>query len=267
MNVVNYFSVDENESKNILRIDTEAVSGRTLRHNQFSPVRRICARLESLPAFLCGLFFGVSGMARQQGDIIGRRFTRLVVLGRIGWANCLVRCDCGTVKVVRVDNLQTRNTVSCGCANLERVRAPRKGPRLRATMPEYAVWVGMHQRCSNPRREGYHNYGGRGIKVCCRWKEYEAFIEDMGRRPSPQHSLNRKDNDGNYEPGNVEWALAKQQARNTRANTWLEMDGLRCTLVEWAERLGINATTISARLKYGWSVKRALSTPVRKNKP
>lgn len=132
--------------------------------------------------------------------------------------------------------------------------------------PEYCVWDAMKQRCLNPRQKNYSSYGGRGIKVCERWLKFDAFIADMGRRPSKRHTLDRIDNDGDYEPGNCRWAMRKVQQRNRRANHVITLHGLSATLVEWSERTGISDKIISARIhNSGWTPEKAVSVPVGKH--
>jgi hypothetical protein len=129
-------------------------------------------------------------------------------------------------------------------------------------MPEYHIWHNMRTRCTPGWRE-FHNYGGRGISVCERWaNSFEAFYEDMGPRPSENHSIDRIDNDGNYEPGNCRWATRKEQGRNTRFNVMIEYNGaIRCA-AEWAEIFRLSTSNILSRLSLGWSIERALTTPV-----
>lgn len=133
-------------------------------------------------------------------------------------------------------------------------------------MPEYGVWCRMIDRCYNPNIPSFSNYGGRGIIVCERWRhDFAAFLADVGPRPSPAHSIDRIDNDGNYEPGNVRWATKHQQMRNTRFNVVIEWRGEKRCLFEWAVILGINAYTLHARLRRrGWTIERAMTTPVKK---
>ena len=122
------------------------------------------------------------------------------------------------------------------------------------------IWLGILDRCKNDRA-GY--YGKRGIQVCDRWRSFDAFYADMGEPPSSQHSIDRIDVNGHYEPGNCRWATRIEQARNTRANTRLRFMGQELTIAEWSERTGIKPSTICVRLASGWSVERALSSPVR----
>lgn len=130
--------------------------------------------------------------------------------------------------------------------------------------PEYIVWNGMRARCCNPKNPNYIKYGARGISVCDRWvNSFEAFLADMGRKPSPAHSIERLDNNGNYEPSNCCWATRKEQANNRRTSRFIEFAGENLTLAQWAEKTGLQLTTLHARLKSGWSVGDALRRPLR----
>lgn len=153
---------------------------------------------------------------------VGQRFTRLVVIARAGKDRWRVRCDCGTEKNVYTQSLRT-TTKSCGCLKRE-VDAQRRGTLTHGQArrvdgkrpPVYAVWAAMIQRCENPKAIGYERYGGRGIRVCERWQSFADFASDVGERPSAKHSIDRIDPNGNYEPGNVRWATAAEQARTRR---------------------------------------------------
>lgn len=131
------------------------------------------------------------------------------------------------------------------------------------TWPEYRVWVGMRERCKNPKDASYHTYGGRGIAVCQRWNaSFLLFIEDMGRRPSPQHQLDRIDNDGHYEPGNVRWVLPAENMRNTRYTHNITAFGKTQCLLDWATEMGLNPITLHKRIVYlHWDTEKALKTP------
>lgn len=123
----------------------------------------------------------------------------------------------------------------------------------------YRIWCGMLFRCRHKIRA----YGRRGIAVCERWQTFENFLSDMGEPPTKRHSIDRINNDGDYEPGNCRWATQTEQARNTSTNTILEHDGRALTIAEWSEVTGIKEPTICVRLyELGWSVERALTTPV-----
>lgn len=122
----------------------------------------------------------------------------------------------------------------------------------------------MKRRCHSETDDAYPNYGGRGIKVCDQWRNsFAAFLADMGERPSPWHTLDRIDNDGNYEPGNVRWALRADQNRNTRKNLMLTYNGKTQHLSAWAKETGLKREAIAARLRRGLSVKDALTKPVK----
>lgn len=129
--------------------------------------------------------------------------------------------------------------------------------------PLYCTWTHMISRCEDRGTESYPRYGGRGIGVCKRWREsFAAFAADMGMRPSPKHSIDRINPNGNYEPGNCRWATPKEQARNKRRNLLLSAFGVTRCAAEWSELMGINSDTLRARLFIlGWSVEKTLLTP------
>jgi len=131
------------------------------------------------------------------------------------------------------------------------------------TTVEYRTWISMRNRCLSPANKQYPNYGARGIKVCKRWDSYPNFLLDMGRRPSPNHSIDRIDNDGNYEPSNCRWATKKEQVDNRRVARWFIVNNKKITRLDLAKSLNMNPTTLDERLKKGWSMDRILNTPVR----
>ena len=156
-------------------------------------------------------------------NITGQRFGRLVVLqqddtrSRIRW---LCRCDCSKECSVSGSNLRTAAVRSCGCLLHEflttRFLTHGESKGINKTA-EYRCWVAMHTRCTNPKQRAWKHYGGRGIRVCERWNSFENFLADMGRKPTSQHSIDRIDVNGNYEPLNCRWATPVQQVRNRRA--------------------------------------------------
>lgn len=169
------------------------------------------------------------------------------------------RCDCGTIRVLDRRLLKYGRSKSCGCLPLEH-GAARKGKRT----PEFRAWDSMLQRCYSQADKEYHNYGGRGIRVCDRWRDsFSNFFADMGPRPSTKHSVDRfPDRDGDYAPGNCRWATPTQQGRNRRNNRRITAGGLTLTLCEWAERLDCWPVTIAGRISRGWSEEEAVLTPI-----
>lgn len=134
--------------------------------------------------------------------------------------------------------------------------------------PERNVWHAMRSRCHTPTDKDYKNYGARGIRVCDRWRNsFAAFLSDMGPRPSPKHSIDREDNDGNYEPGNCRWATNEEQKANTRVVRLLTLGEETMPMRAWARRLGMRASSIKARLDAGWPIERALTQPSRRPAP
>lgn len=197
----------------------------------------------------------------KSGDI----FERLKVLGRLsnneqGQAYFACRCECGTLTSVRGNHLLAGQR-SCGCVLFE--KRPSKTKR-RADFPEYWAWLAMKQRCGNPRNPMYRLYGQRGITVCRRWREsFEAFFNDIGARPSPAHSIDRIDNNGDYEPSNCRWATPEEQANNVRRNRCIEFRGETKTIAEWARIMNIHYNTLTARIKKGLPVELALTRPAK----
>lgn len=131
--------------------------------------------------------------------------------------------------------------------------------------PEHNAWIDMRQRCYNPKRHNYKHYGGRGITVCELWHTFENFIQDVGNRPTAKHSLERINNSGNYEPGNVKWATVEEQRNNMRSNRWIEIDGRRQTIGAWAKERGIDERLIRIRIKRGCSERDAVMLPIQPN--
>lgn len=194
-------------------------------------------------------------------DLTGKRFGRLLVIKRAPNKNRHVywkcRCDCGNVVIVRGDALTRGSTVSCGCYHKDAVTK-----HGMYNTPIYAIWSSMLQRCENPNATGHDNYGDRNIKVCKRWHKFENFYDDMGDRPSEEHTLDRIDNDGDYEPGNCRWATWEQQGRNRRDNKILKYKGKERCVSEWTKITGIGDSTLRMRLQRGWTTAEALTIPV-----
>lgn len=188
---------------------------------------------------------------------VGQRFGRLVVVAqergpRRQYFHC--RCDCGELSSIYKYSLLKGSTTSCGCVS--RSRMIRHGLSSR---PEYRIWVGMWQRCRNPKHREYDLYGGRGITVCDRWRDFRLFWHDLGPRPSAKHSLHRRDSDGPYAPDNVHWATAREQSRQTRRNRYVTFGGDTLTVTDWAYRQGLNPGTVFGRIhRHGWTPEEAL---------
>lgn len=211
--------------------------------------------------------------ASPRKNLIKQRFGRLTVqyflgksrgeeINRIRWRYYWIAlCDCGNTVLVDQDSLK-KNTQSCGCLQLDSVI--KHGFHRRA---EYQTWSGMKQRCRNPKDAAYINYGGRGISVCDRWLEsFENFFEDMGPKPTPQYSLDRIDNDGNYCPANCKWATPKEQAANRRLSYspqyLITYNGQTKNLNDWAISAGLkHGKCLVYRLRRGWPLDKALTQP------
>lgn len=196
-------------------------------------------------------------------DLTGRNFGRLTVVERAPHHNKTVhwicQCACGTTKKINSASLKKGYTRSCGCLRKEIMRNKQMKHGLNE-LPEYNVWKGMWTRCRSLREK---NYGGRGISVSEQWRDFQTFLRDMGRRPSPKHSIDRIDNDGNYESGNCRWADRKTQARNTRSNQRYKLGEREEVLPVYAEEFGIHVKAIENRLRLGWPLEKALTTPLK----
>lgn len=202
-------------------------------------------------------------------DRIGQKFGRLTVVSvagksKHGRAVLSCECSCGNFTEVECGNLVTGSSQSCGCLHREGVAALHTSHGL-SKSAEYGIWARMLQRCTNLNDSSYPDYGGRGITVCPEWFSFENFYADMGPRPSKDHSIDRKGNDGPYCKENCRWATKKEQCNNQRSNHKIEFDGRTQTLTQWAEDRALQTTTLWKRLfRYGWSVERALTTPPRR---
>lgn len=196
-------------------------------------------------------------------DRVGMRFGKLLVIARSFDAGSdrtrwLCQCDCGVIKSVGGSSLTT--TRSCGCLKTGKTRGPKAHGCSRT--PEYAAWLGMRSRCTNPASINYERYGGRGIKVCPEWfNDFLVFLRDMGPRPAPGLTVDRINNDGDYEPSNCHWATPKQQARNQGGNKVFTYKGKTQCLAAWAEEYGLKVATLVRRIHKGYSVEDALELP------
>lgn len=204
-------------------------------------------------------------------DLIGRRFNSLTVVSRSGingnsFYEC--SCECGNRITLRRERLLRMSVKSCGChlppSKRHQVRSSVASSNCKGVTPGYKSWEAMRNRCLRPTFHKFPHYGGRGIKICDRWmKSFKNFITDMGPRPSPNHSLDRIDNDGDYTPENCRWADRYEQANNMSTNRLVQFNGKTQTLAMWGRELGFHKSLIPCRLRNGWSMERAMSTPPR----
>lgn len=191
-------------------------------------------------------------------DMTDRICQRLTVLdhwnrknGKIYW-DC--RCSCGVLVSVNGAKLRSGLTGSCGCLHRDKITKHNYH-----NSPTYTSWQSMKDRCLNPNNVRYKHYGMRGITICQRWTgSFANFLADMGEQPSLHYTIDRRDNDGNYEPSNCRWITRQQQNRNTSRSRYLTHNGETRTLVEWAEHIGISKNGLAWRLGTGWPLERAL---------
>lgn len=209
-------------------------------------------------------------------DLIGNVFGRLTVVqrvdnGRRRQLRWLCRCNCKnkTEKIVVGSHLKSGHTKSCGCLRIEKTidRSTKHGHNTRrgGATKTYRSWQNMKERCNNPNHKKYKDYGKIGITVCKRWlHSFENFLKDMGEHPGSGYSLDRIKNKLGYFKENCQWATSEQQNRNKRSNRYETYRGRTRLVIEWAEEYHMSYKTLYSRLyKYGWSIEKALNTPIR----
>ncbi len=200
---------------------------------------------------------------RTIAELTGQRFGQLVVIKKSVWNGAkawLCICDCGNKKTIPTSSLRSGCSKSCGCLQkkLASERAKLTKTHGLSFHPLYKTWHHMIARCYDPDHHAYKDYGARGIKVCDRWKEsVEAFIKDMGIRPNGK-TLDRKNNDGDYEPSNCRWATDEQQHQNTRGVREITLNGVTLCASAWARRIGVSTSTVCRRLNKNWPIERVL---------
>lgn len=190
----------------------------------------------------------------------GQQFGLWTVVELSGKYSYLCKCDCGVTKRVRKSDLLGGKSRMCRQCSIESTNTTHG---MRNTQ-EYNTWVHMIQRCTNPNNKDYANYGGRGIEVCDLWRNsFEAFYMSIGPKPTDEHTIERINTNGNYEPGNVKWATRAEQTVNQRNNVNLTIDGETKTVSQWSRdaRCPVNQHTIYKRLDRGWDVKKAVFAP------
>ena len=212
-------------------------------------------------------------MPKRREDLTGRRFGRLTVIdfydhNKYGQPRWLCECDCGNTAVVTGSDIRSGSTSSCGCLWRERITQSKTTHGM-SQSDIYAEYRSMKNRCYNEQAHNYKYYGGRGIKMCDRWRDdIHAFYDDVSILPNFReegYSLDRIDNDGDYEPGNVRWATIKEQCNNRRPNIGKrihEYNGEMYSLREISNMTGISYKTLNNRLLKGWEPERAFNTKV-----
>jgi len=204
-----------------------------------------------------GLFVPILFFMGKFIDLTGRKFTYLTVIERLpntktGQAVWLCKCDCGNIKKATAHNLKQDNVRSCGCyfniGGTTHGFSEFKGKNK----PEYNAWRSMKRRCAENNKRSHKNYFARGIKVCDEWvNSFIDFYNHIGKRPSNKHSIDRINNNGNYEPNNVRWAISKVQSRNKTSNVLIMHDGKNKILKDLADDIGISHDTLRYHLKKG----------------
>lgn len=207
----------------------------------------------------------MSNQSTRRQCVIGNRYGRLTVISdappndRWNRRRVHCRCDCGDTRSYELSAVRTGNTASCGCAVRERIAQVTYSHGQRGSMA-YQSWASAKQRCTNPNNPAYPRYGGRGVVMCDRWlHDFAAFFADMGERPSPLHTLDRRDNEGQYSPDNCRWATSQQQNENKRSNRVITHNGESLTITAWGRRLKMSPNTIHQRLADSFSVEAALT--------
>lgn len=208
-------------------------------------------------------------------DISNKKFGKLLAVkrctnmsGKTAW-EC--KCDCGNITFVTTSNLTCNRIRSCGCLKIKQLLDRSTTHNQRHTVL-YSVWRGLRQRCNNPKHASYHNYGGRGITVCEEWdKSFQAFYDwsyangystENQKDEKLKLTIDRIDNNGNYEPSNCRWVDRKTQTRNMRTTRFITFNGQNKSVSEWCEIYGIKLQTFNTRIRNGWSIEEALTKPL-----
>jgi hypothetical protein len=205
-------------------------------------------------------------MQNCTNDLTGTKFNHLTVIGKsehkgAKWKkywDCL--CVCGTVKPITTYAITHQRNKSCGCRKGEGNIGIKSLSGLNKS--EFNSWWSMKNRCYDPNHKNYKHYGGRGIRVCEEWNEnFSAFLNDMGKKPTSNHTIERVEIDKGYYKENCKWATKMEQARNKRNNVIVTFEGKTMCLAEWAEFLGVHRGILAARIRKGWAMDKVLSTP------
>jgi hypothetical protein len=204
----------------------------------------------------------------NKGDIIGKLIFLEDVNIKKGSRKAFFQCPlCQNQFKTEISRAKSLRTVSCGCYRkinssiIHTTHGQVKGGKM---SPEYVSWQRAIQRCQNPNYGGYKNYGGKGIKVCDRWKySFSDFLQDMGKKPFKSAQIDRIDSNGNYEPSNCRWVSCKENARNRSNNLVISWNGENKTLSEWSEILKLDKNTLRNRLySKNWTLEESMTTPL-----
>ena len=200
-------------------------------------------------------------MGVKGADLLGKRFGNLLVIEKVKLGYSVYRwrcvCDCGNESLVRTDHLTSGNTKSCGCKHYDACKTHgMTETRL------YHIWCNMKARCLNANNHKHKDYGGRGIKVCDEWMRFEPFAEwALKNGYKDDLSIDRIDNNGNYEPTNCRWVDSKTQANNTRTNRNYSMNGETHTIADWSRIYGVERKMVYKRIRLGWTISESLLIP------
>lgn len=204
-------------------------------------------------------------------DLTGQKFGRLIVVERAenyksGDARFKCKCDCGNEIIVASQRLKNGRSKSCGCLQKE-LTIKRSLTHGMTSTRVFRIWIDVKRRCVNPRTKNYKHYGARGITVCEEWKnDFMAFYNwSISNGYQENLTIDRIDVNGNYEPNNCRWATTKEQNANKTTARLIEFNGRTQYLFQWSTETGINSATILSRIRDGWSIEKALTTPVKKH--
>lgn len=205
-------------------------------------------------------------------DITGKRYGRLTVISRDPNKQCfwICLCDCGNFHSSLSTRLNNGNCRSCGCLQRETMESfwekctTHGEGSVKTRTKEYTAWAQIKSRCTNTKNKAYYRYGGCGITMCDEWlNSYETFLDDMGRAPSPKHTIDRKNNNLGYSKDNCRWATYSEQNRNKNITRLMSINGVTMPLIDWCEASGMPYSTVMYRVNNGWSDHEAIHTPIR----